>query len=108
MATTLDKVVSEIQRIKSDVRREGFRERPRWPMIVSHAQGLDVPEGNRRQAHQGLLALAPSADGEMHENTAHVRILEQWMKSYRPAGFFDDNGRLLPELSDLPLEVPDA
>src|SRR5580692_11731481 len=40
MATTLDKVVSEIQRIKSDVRREGFRERPRWPMIV-----LNSPKG---------------------------------------------------------------
>ncbi len=30
---------------------------------ASHAQGLDVPEGNRRQAHRGLLALASGADG---------------------------------------------
>jgi xylulose-5-phosphate/fructose-6-phosphate phosphoketolase len=39
--------------------------------------------------------------GEMHENPAHVRILEQWMKSYRPAELFDDSGRLRPELADL-------
>ena len=39
--------------------------------------------------------------GEMHENPAHVRILEEWMKSYRPGGLFDDGGRLRPELADL-------
>ena len=39
--------------------------------------------------------------GEMHENPAHVRILEQWMKSYRPAELFDDDGRLRPELAEL-------
>src|SRR6185437_16879741 len=38
---------------------------------------------------------------EMHENPAHVRILEQWMQSYRPAELFDDSGRLKPELADL-------
>ena len=36
--------------------------------------------------------------GEMHENPAHVRILEEWMKSYRPAELFDENGRLQPSL----------
>ncbi len=40
--------------------------------------------------------------GEMHENPAHVRILEEWMKSYRPAELFDDSGRLRPELAELP------
>ena len=39
--------------------------------------------------------------GEMHENPAHVRILEEWMKSYRPAELFDSSGRLRPELADL-------
>ena len=39
--------------------------------------------------------------GAMHENPAHVRILEEWMKSYRPTELFDDSGRLQPELADL-------
>ena len=39
--------------------------------------------------------------GEMHENPAHVRLLEEWMKSYRPAELFDDSGRLRPELAEL-------
>jgi xylulose-5-phosphate/fructose-6-phosphate phosphoketolase len=34
MATTLDKVVADIERIKSDAHRNGARKRPLWPMIV--------------------------------------------------------------------------
>ena len=40
--------------------------------------------------------------GAMHENPGHVRILEEWMKSYRPEELFDDDGRLRPELAELP------
>jgi xylulose-5-phosphate/fructose-6-phosphate phosphoketolase len=39
--------------------------------------------------------------GEMHDNPAHVRLLERWMKSYRPGELFDDHGALKPELADL-------
>ena len=31
----------------------------------------------------------------------HIRILEQWMKSYRPEELFDAEGRLKPELAEL-------
>ena len=102
MAATLDKVIGEIQHIKSDARQKGFSERPRWPMIVLRTpKGWTCPkeiDGKRTEdywrSHQVPM-------GEMHENDAHVRILEQWMKSYRPAELFDDNGRLRPELADL-------
>jgi phosphoketolase len=36
----------------------------------------------------------------MHQNPAHVRILEEWMKSYRPEELFDASGRLSPELAE--------
>ena len=39
--------------------------------------------------------------GEMHENEAHVRLLEKWMRSYQPADLFDNTGRLRPEFADL-------
>ncbi len=64
MAATLDTVIGEIQRIKADARENGFTRTP--PLAddrAPHAQGLDVPEGDRRQAHRGLLALASGADG---------------------------------------------
>ena len=39
--------------------------------------------------------------GEMHEKPAHVRLLEKWMKSYKPEELFDDHGKLIPELAEL-------
>ncbi len=69
---------------------------------ASHAEGLDVCpkeiDGRRTEdywrSHQVPM-------GGMHENPAHVRILEEWMKSYRPAELFDNSGGLRPELVDL-------
>ena len=40
--------------------------------------------------------------GEMHEKPGHVKILEKWMKSYKPEELFDKTGRLKPELAELP------
>ena len=102
MAATLDTIVGEIQRIKADARRNGFTERPRWPMIVLRTpKGWTCPkeiDGRRTEdywrSHQVPM-------GAMHENPAHVRILEEWMKSYRPEELFDDSGRLRSELAEL-------
>src|ERR1700756_4210663 len=101
MADTLDSIYAEIRRIKADA-GSGIRERPRWPMIVLRTpKGWTCPkeiDGRRTEdywrAHQVPM-------GEMHENPEHVRILEQWMKSYRPNQLFDESGRLRPELADL-------
>src|ERR1700751_5767829 len=103
MAHTLDIVIGEIQRIQADARRNGFRERPRWPMIVLRTpKGWTCPkeiDGKRTEdywrSHQVPM-------GEKHENPAHVHILEEWMKSYRPDELFDDRGRLRPELAARP------
>ena len=91
MAATLDTVIGEIQRIKTEARQNGFAKRPRWPMIVLRTpKGWTCPkeiDGKRTEdywrSHQVPM-------GEMHENPEHVRILEEWMKSYRPEELFDD------------------
>ena len=102
MAQTLDKVVGEIKRIQSDARERGVTERPRWPMIVlktpkgwtgpKEVDGLPV-EGTYR-AHQVPLS-------EPTEHPEHLKILEAWMRGYRPEELFDKSGRLIPELRDL-------
>ena len=102
MAATLDTAIAEIQRIKAAAREKGVTERPRWPMIVLRSpKGWTCPkeiDGKRTEdywrAHQVPM-------GEMHENPAHVQILEQWMKSYRPEELFDQTGKLVPELAAL-------
>jgi xylulose-5-phosphate/fructose-6-phosphate phosphoketolase len=102
MAATLDKVVFEIERNKSDARRDGFKERPRWPMIVLRTpKGWTCPKGIDGKRTQDYWRSHQVPMGEMHQNPAHVRILEEWMKSYRPAELFDGGGRLRSELADL-------
>ncbi len=102
MAATLDTVVRQIQRIKADAKRNGFTKRPRWPMIVLRSpKGWTCPktiDGKRTEdywrSHQVPM-------GEMHEKPTHVKLLEKWMKSYRPQELFDKDGKLKPEIAAL-------
>ena len=102
MATTLEKVIEDIRRIQHHARDKNDNTRPRWPMIV-----LESPKGwtgpkwvdgepieNTFRSHQvPLLVDAQHPD--------HLKLLENWMKSYKPEELFDKNGRLIPELGML-------
>ncbi len=102
MAQTLDTVFAEIKNIQLDARKNGFKERPRWPMIILRTpkgwtgpkvvDGLQI-EGTFR-AHQVPL-------DQLKEKPEHIQILEQWMKSYKPQELFDERGKLIPELAEL-------
>ena len=102
MAHTMDTVVTEIRSIQEQARRAGPGERPRWPMIILRTpKGWTGPqtvdglktEGSWR-SHQVPLA-------NMAGDPAHVKLLEEWMRSYGPEELFDDRGALLPELAAL-------
>ena len=96
MAATLDKVIAEIKSIQSEARQNPEGPRPLWPMIIlkspkgwtgpKFVDGLQI-EGTFR-AHQ-----VPVTDLKKPE---HLKILEQWMRSYKAEELFDDNGKLLP------------
>jgi xylulose-5-phosphate/fructose-6-phosphate phosphoketolase len=103
MAATLETCVLEIRAIQDEARsRGGAPRRPRWPMIILRTpKGWTAPkevDGHRVEgswrAHQ-----VPIAD--VISNPAHLKLLEQWMLSYRPHDLFDVNGRLIPELRGL-------
>jgi xylulose-5-phosphate/fructose-6-phosphate phosphoketolase len=102
MAATLDTIVAEIKLIQTEARTNGFTMRPRWPMIVlrtpkgwtgpREVDGLPI-EGTWR-AHQVPLA-------ELAAKPQHLKMLEAWMRSYRPDELFDESGRLVAELAEL-------
>ena len=103
MAATVEDCVQQIRSIQREARRTGKPERPRWPMIILRTpKGWTGPrqvdghkiEGSWR-AHQ-----VPVLD--VKSNPEHLRIVEQWMRSYRPEELFDERGTLIPELRDLP------
>ncbi|HET6898088.1 MAG TPA: phosphoketolase family protein [Vicinamibacteria bacterium] len=101
MASTLDAVVAEIRRIQREARAHGFRERPRWPMIVLRSpKGWTGPKVVDGKATEGTFRSHQVPMGDM-SRPGHLRILEKWMKSYRPRDLFDAAGRLLPELAAL-------
>jgi xylulose-5-phosphate/fructose-6-phosphate phosphoketolase len=101
MAAALDTAIADIQRIQRDARQRGFKERPRWPMIVLRSpKGWTGPKSVDGQATEGTSRSHQVPMGEM-SRPGHVKILETWLKSYRPRELFDETGKLRPELADL-------
>ena len=102
MATTLESVIADIQRIQADARQHGFTQRPRWPMIVLRTpKGWTCPKEIDGRRTEGYWRSHQVPMGEMHENPAHITILEDWMKSYRPQELFDAQGTFKSELAAL-------
>src|SRR6476660_4344440 len=102
MAATLDKAFAEIQRIKAEARANGVTKRPRWPMIVLRTpKGWTCPKEIDGRRTEGYWRAHQVPMGEMHEKPEHVRILEEWMKTYKPEELFDETGRLIEELRAL-------
>jgi len=102
MAAALDDVLDEIHRIQSTARAEGFRKRPRWPMIVLRTpKGWTGPKRVDGKAIEGTFRSHQVPLAEMAERPDHVKTLEQWMRSYRPDELFDADGRFRPELAEL-------
>ena len=102
MATTLESVIADIQRIQADARQHGFTQRPRWPMIVLRTpKGWTCPKEIDGRRTEGYWRAHQVPMGEMHENPTHITILEDWMKSYRPEELFDAQGTFKSELAAL-------
>ena len=102
MAAALDEVIANIHQIQSNARTNNDNTRPRWPLIVLKSpkgwtgpqvvDGLQI-EGTFRSHQVPILVDAEHPD--------HVKLLEDWMKSYKAEELFDENGTLLPELAEL-------
>ncbi|ADW68740.1 phosphoketolase family protein [Granulicella tundricola] len=103
MAEVLEKCVTEIRDIQAKARAEGATVvRPRWPMIILRTpKGWTCPkeldghklEGSWR-AHQ-----MPIMDPKT--NPDHLKLVESWMRSYKPEELFDESGKLIPELREM-------
>ena len=102
MADAMDEALDDIDRIRREAREAGRRERPAWPMIVlrtpkgwtgpAEVDGLPV-EGTYRSHQVPLAALAT--------NPEHLRMLEEWMRSYAPLELFDERGAPVAEITEL-------
>jgi len=102
MAATLDRVIAEIHAIQQTARARGLAERPRWPMIILRSpKGWTGPKEVDGKKTEGYWRSHQVPFAELAEKPEHLRLLESWMKSYRPEELFDENGALLPALVEL-------
>ena len=102
MARTMEQCVLEIRGIQQQARQTGSATRGRWPMIVLRTpKGWTGPREVDGHKVEGFWRAHQVPLSGMHENPAHLKQLEDWMKSYRPEELFNENGTLLPELKAL-------
>ena len=102
MAATMEACFGEIRGIQDQARHHGVMERPCWPMIVLRSpKGWTGPkevDGHKVEgfwrAHQ-VPVLDPATNPE------HLKLVEAWMRSYKPEELFDEHGTLMPELREL-------
>jgi xylulose-5-phosphate/fructose-6-phosphate phosphoketolase len=101
-AAALDQCYDQIRSIQRDARSNGFTNRPIWPMIILRTpkgwtgpKTVDgVPIEGTFRAHQVPLAT-------VRENPEHLKLLEHWMRSYKPEELVDGHGRPVSELIGL-------
>jgi len=102
LAEALETCYARIRAIQREARDRGGVGRPRWPVLVLRTPkgwtGPEVVDGVKIEgtfrAHQVPLS-------EVRKNAEHLRMLESWMRSYRPQELFDAAGRLVPDVAAL-------
>ena len=105
-AAVFDTILDRIEAIQKSARAAASKGepvgRPAWPMLI-----LRTPKGwtgpkfvdgkpveNTWRSHQVPFS-------ELREKPDHLRLLEEWMRSYKPEELFDAKGALREELAEL-------
>lgn len=102
MALTLDTAISEIKEIQSLARKNGFKNRPFWPMIILRTpKGWTGPKKIDGVQIEGTFRAHQVPITAFKEHPEHIKILEAWMKSYKPEELFDSTGKFISSLAEL-------
>jgi xylulose-5-phosphate/fructose-6-phosphate phosphoketolase len=103
MAATVEHCVLEIREHQAAARTQGAEVRPRWPMIVLRSpKGWTAPREVEGHWLEGFWRAHQVPLPNVRKDPEQLRILEAWMRSLKPAEFFDGSGKLVPQLRDLP------
>jgi xylulose-5-phosphate/fructose-6-phosphate phosphoketolase len=102
MAATLDQIFDDIRAIQQAARQDGRGERPVWPMIILKTpKGWTGPREVDGLKTEGFWRSHQVPFAEMATKPEHVKLLESWMKSYRPEELFNEHGALETEIAAL-------
>jgi xylulose-5-phosphate/fructose-6-phosphate phosphoketolase len=102
MAATLEHCIQEIRSIQAHARTTNTTDRPRWPMVILKSpKGWTGPKQLDGHKVEGFWRAHQVPILDVATNPAHLRLLENWMRSYKPEELFDASGKLIPELKEL-------
>ncbi|HWU40950.1 MAG TPA: phosphoketolase family protein, partial [Candidatus Acidoferrum sp.] len=102
MAATLEHCVVEIGGIQEKARRSGVAQRPRWPMVILRSpKGWTAPRKVDEHYLEGFWRAHQVPIGDVRTNDKHLKLLEEWLRGYKPEELFNGVGRLVPELQTL-------
>jgi xylulose-5-phosphate/fructose-6-phosphate phosphoketolase len=102
MASTLNAILTSIRSIQRRARTGKPGERPRWPMLILRTpKGWTGPKVVDGKPVEGTWRSHQVPVDELHQRPEHLKILEDWMRSYGPSELFDRDGRLKPDLAAL-------
>jgi xylulose-5-phosphate/fructose-6-phosphate phosphoketolase len=100
MAATMEDIVAEIVSIQDNARVRGNLTRPQWPMLILRSpKGWTGPKEVDGLKTEDFWRSHQVPFSKMDDE--HVKLLERWMKSYKPEELFDADGKLIPELAEL-------
>ncbi|SEU30698.1 phosphoketolase family protein [Stigmatella erecta] len=102
MAAVLDTLYAEIRAIQHKAREQKDASRPRWPMLILKTpKGWTCPRTVDGKPVEGTWRAHQVPLSKVHSNPEHLRLLEEWLRSYRPQELFDANGTFREELADI-------
>src|ERR1700752_4046368 len=102
MAATLDRAMGEIRAAQGAARDSNTASRPRWPMIVLRSpKGWTGPKEINGHKVEGSWRSHQVPFGDVRNNPANLKLLENWMKGYKPEELFTEEGALQPTLRAL-------
>ncbi|NOQ35542.1 MAG: phosphoketolase [Methylococcaceae bacterium] len=102
MAATLDVAIEEIKAIQQQARSSGIAHRPQWPVIILRSpKGWTGPKEVNGLKTEDFWRSHQVPFSGVRENPEYLKLLEEWLKSYRPDELFDENGKFLSELAEL-------
>jgi xylulose-5-phosphate/fructose-6-phosphate phosphoketolase len=100
MADALEEMIAEIKTIQAHARQEQKTTRPHWPLLILKTpKGWTGPKVVDGKPVEGTWRAHQVPVSDVRENPEHLRILQDWIKSYQPHELFDEHGHFRPDLA---------
>ncbi|MHB1704096.1 MAG: phosphoketolase family protein [bacterium] len=106
MALIMDKISREINKIKKEYNEKSdaaIKVRPHYPMLIFKTpKGWTCPKEIDGLKLEGFWRAHQVPITDFKEKPEHIKILENWMKSYKPEILFDEKGSLIDKIKEFP------